>query len=84
MTERGVSLRTFALHAAVVAALLAANFVLPEYHRGVVSRVLVLAVFAMGMGLLQVLWSGHWRPWLLSGSALLYLGYTLFLYMHGS
>jgi len=45
---------------------------------------MVLAVFAMGMGLLQVLWSGHWRPWLLSGSALLYLGYTLFLYTHGS
>jgi cation:H+ antiporter len=45
---------------------------------------MVLAVFAMGMGFLQVLWSGHWRPWLLSGSALLYLGYTLFLYTHGS
>ena len=45
---------------------------------------MVLAVFAMGLGFLQVLWSGHWRPWLLSGSALLYLGYTLFLYTHGS
>ena len=45
---------------------------------------MVLAVFAMGMSLLQVLWSGQWRPWLLSGSALLYLGYTLFLYTHGS
>ena len=45
---------------------------------------MVLAVFAMGIGLLQVLWSGHWRPWLLSGSALLYLGYTLFLYTYGS
>jgi cation:H+ antiporter len=45
---------------------------------------MVLAVLAMGMGLLQVLWSGHWRPWLLSGSALLYLGYTLFLYTNGS
>ncbi len=45
---------------------------------------MVLAVFAMGMNLLQVLWSGQWRPWLLSGSALLYLGYTLFLYTHGS
>lgn len=45
---------------------------------------MVLAVFAMGLSLFQVLWSGHWRPWLLSGSALLYLGYTLFLYTHGS
>lgn len=45
---------------------------------------MVLAVLAMGMSLLQVLWSGQWRPWLLSGSALLYLGYTLFLYTHGS
>ncbi len=45
---------------------------------------MVLAVFAMGISLLQVLWSGQWRPWLLSGSALLYLGYTLFLFMNGS
>lgn len=44
---------------------------------------MVLAVVAMGMGLLQILWTGHWRPWLLSGSAFLYLGYTLFLYSHG-
>ncbi|MGC3975242.1 MAG: hypothetical protein QM771_12790 [Nitrospira sp.] len=45
---------------------------------------MVLAVVAMSMSLLQALWAGHWRPWLLSGSALLYLGYTLFLYTHGS
>jgi cation:H+ antiporter len=45
---------------------------------------MVLAVFAMGVNLLQVLWSGQWRPWLLSASAILYLGYTLFLYTHGS
>lgn len=45
---------------------------------------MVLAVFAMGMSLLQVFWSGQWRPWLLSGSALLYLGYTLYLYTNGS
>jgi cation:H+ antiporter len=45
---------------------------------------MVLAVFAMSMNLLQVLWSGQWRPWLLSASAILYLGYTLFLYTHGS
>jgi len=40
------------LHLAVIAVLLAANYVLPEYHRSVFSRVLVLAVFAMGYNLL--------------------------------
>ena len=44
---------------------------------------MVLAVVAMAMGLLQILWTGYWRPWLLSGSALLYLGYSVFLYSHG-
>lgn len=44
--------RVLALHVAVVVLLLVLNFVLPEYHRGVVSRVLVLAVFAMGYNLL--------------------------------
>ncbi len=32
--------------------LFALNFVLPEYHHGVLARVLVLAVFAMGYNLL--------------------------------
>lgn len=40
------------LHAAVIAGLLVLNFVLPEYHHGVVARILVLAVFAMGYNLL--------------------------------
>ena len=44
--------RTLVLHLAVIAALLAANWLLPDYHRGVVSRALVLAVFAMGYNLL--------------------------------
>jgi branched-chain amino acid transport system permease protein len=44
--------RIVVLHAAVVAILLAAAFLLPDYHRLVVSRVLVLAVFAMGYNLL--------------------------------
>lgn len=44
--------RALALHLAVIALLLAANFLLPDYHRGVFSRVLVLAVFAMGYNLL--------------------------------
>ena len=52
MTGRDGGGRTLLLHLAVIAALLAANWLLPEYHRGVVSRVLVLAVFAMGYNLL--------------------------------
>lgn len=46
------SARVFMLHLAVIAALAAAGFLLPEYHRGVFSRVMVLAVFAMGYNLL--------------------------------
>jgi branched-chain amino acid transport system permease protein len=46
------SSKAIALHAAVIAALFALNFVLPEYHHGVLARVLVLAVFAMGYNLL--------------------------------
>lgn len=48
----GATLRIWALHLAVIAALAAAGFLLPEYHRGVFSRALVLAVFAMGYNLL--------------------------------
>lgn len=49
---RSPSLRVWGLHLAVLAALLAAGWLLPEYHRGVFSRVMVLAVFAMGYNLL--------------------------------
>jgi cation:H+ antiporter len=45
---------------------------------------MVLAVAAMTFSLLQLLWAGHWRPWLLSAASLLYLGYTVYLYSHGS
>ncbi|WP_040678221.1 branched-chain amino acid ABC transporter permease [Nitratireductor pacificus] len=45
------SAKSLALHAGVVLLLLALNFLLPEYHRGVFARVLVLAVFAMGYNL---------------------------------
>ena len=45
------SIRVWGLHLAVIAALAAAGWLLPEYHRGVFSRVLVLAVFAMGYNL---------------------------------
>jgi branched-chain amino acid transport system permease protein len=44
--------KALALHAAVIAALFALNFLLPDYHHGVMARVLVLAVFAMGYNLL--------------------------------
>lgn len=40
------------LHVAVIVALIALQFVLPDYHRGVMSRILVLAVFAMGYNIL--------------------------------
>lgn len=39
-----------------------------------------LALIAVGMNFLQLLWGGHWRPWLLGLSALLYVGFTLYLY----
>jgi branched-chain amino acid transport system permease protein len=46
------SARIWLLHLAVIAALAAAGLLLPEYHRGVFSRIMVLAVFAMGYNLL--------------------------------
>jgi len=45
---KGANAKTLGLHLAVLAVLFALNFLLPEYHRGVFSRVMVLAVFAMG------------------------------------
>lgn len=44
--------RVIGLHAAVIALLFALSFVLPAYHHGVLARVMVLAVFAMGYNLL--------------------------------
>jgi len=41
---------------------------------------IALALVAVGVSFGQVLWGGHWRPWLLSACALLYLGYALYLY----
>ena len=52
MTGQTSFSRDIILHLIIIGALLAANFLLPEYHRGVFSRVLVLAVFAMGYNLL--------------------------------
>ncbi|HKN88330.1 MAG TPA: hypothetical protein VJV04_15805 [Nitrospiraceae bacterium] len=39
-----------------------------------------LALIAVGMSFVQLLWGGQWRPWLLGLSALLYVGFTLYLY----
>jgi cation:H+ antiporter len=41
---------------------------------------MVLAVIASGSLLLQALWSGQWRPWLLTVGAVLYIGYAVYLY----
>ena len=41
---------------------------------------MVLAVAAATFLLVQAVWGGLWRPWLLSGSALLYIGYVVYLY----
>jgi branched-chain amino acid transport system permease protein len=52
MTSENASKKVYLLHTAVIAALFALNFVLPEYHHGVLARVMVLAVFAMGYNIL--------------------------------
>lgn len=44
--------RIVILHLAVVAVLFALQYVLPVYHHGVLSRIMVLAVFAMGYNIL--------------------------------
>jgi cation:H+ antiporter len=41
---------------------------------------MVLAVAAATFLLAQTVWGGLWRPWLLSGSAILYIGYVVYLY----
>ncbi len=41
---------------------------------------MLLAIAAVVFNLGQMLWGGHWRPWLLGASALLYIGYTVYLY----
>jgi cation:H+ antiporter len=41
---------------------------------------MVLAVIAAGSLLLQAVWSGQWRPWLLTVGAVLYIGYAFYLY----
>ncbi len=43
--------RDIALHGGLIVLLLALQFVLPAYHHGVLARVMVMAVFAMGYNL---------------------------------
>ncbi len=52
MRQANGSTKAIALHVAVIALLFALNFVLPAYHHGVLARIMVLAVFAMGYNLL--------------------------------
>jgi len=47
-------------------------------HSAVVTMGLALA--AAGIGFVQLLWTGQWRPWLLTLAALLYIGFTVYLY----
>lgn len=48
MTGRDRPAAVWLLHGAVIAALYAAQYVLPDYHAGIVARIMVLACFAMG------------------------------------
>ncbi len=41
---------------------------------------MILAMMAAGACTLQIVVGGHWRPWLLSAGALLYVGYAVYLY----
>ncbi|MER8535566.1 branched-chain amino acid ABC transporter permease [Mesorhizobium sp. M1005] len=44
--------KPYALHLGAIALLCGLSFVLPEYHHGLLARIMVLAVFAMGYNLL--------------------------------
>jgi branched-chain amino acid transport system permease protein len=44
--------KTALLHGGVIAALFLAQFVLPDYHHGVLARIMVLATYAIGYNLL--------------------------------
>ncbi|MBA3448667.1 MAG: branched-chain amino acid ABC transporter permease [Pseudaminobacter sp.] len=52
MNAGNAARKTWLMHVAVIAVLFALNFILPEYHHGVLARIMVLAVFAMGYNLL--------------------------------
>ncbi|CCV10104.1 branched-chain amino acid ABC transporter permease [Mesorhizobium sp. STM 4661] len=44
--------KPYALHLGVIILLFALSFVLPDYHHGLLARIMVLAVFAMGYNML--------------------------------
>ncbi|MGX9142556.1 branched-chain amino acid ABC transporter permease [Mesorhizobium sp. 128a] len=44
--------KAYALHLGAIALLFALSFVLPDYHHGLVARIMVLAAFAMGYNML--------------------------------
>ncbi|TIX36994.1 MAG: branched-chain amino acid ABC transporter permease, partial [Mesorhizobium sp.] len=44
--------KAYALHVGVIALFFALSFVLPEYHHGLLARIMVLAVFAIGYNML--------------------------------
>jgi branched-chain amino acid transport system permease protein len=52
MSGAGVGWRILVLHLAVIALLFALQFVLSPYHHGVLARIMVLSVFAMGYNIL--------------------------------
>ncbi|MGI9424603.1 MAG: ABC transporter permease subunit, partial [Hyphomicrobiaceae bacterium] len=43
--------KSFVLHIGVIALIFLLHFLLPPYHHGILARVMVLAVFAMGYNL---------------------------------
>ena len=49
---RAATIRVWALHLAVIAGLYLLQYLLPSYHHGAMTRIMVLAVFAMGYNLL--------------------------------
>ena len=52
MNAASAATKVWLLHAAVILLLAGLQFVLPAYHHGVLARIMVLAVFAMGYNLL--------------------------------
>lgn len=52
MIGRAASARVAGLHGAVLAALFLLQFVLPAYHHGILTRIMVLAAYAMGYNIL--------------------------------
>ena len=52
MSNERAGAKSLVLHIALIAVLMELQYVLPDYHHGVLARVMVLSVFAMGYNLL--------------------------------